>query len=157
MLTLSNFRLGFHISRINRLDFAPIAWEPVSKNLAIRSSTKKLSVVSWKTKRIPRVCRSVKSAETRSLDDGLDDTIHIARIIKEIYEGKINLKEPSQIPVIAKTDSKSLWESLNNSGQCEEKLLRSTIAGLKELLSLGYVESVDWISTDVRWRNMIGF
>ena len=90
----------------------------------------------------------MKSAETRSLDDGLDDAIHIARIIKEIYEGKINLKEPSQIPVIAKTDSKSLWESLNNSRQCEEKLLRSTIAGLKELLSLGYVESVDWVSTD---------
>ena len=116
--------------------------------LVENSISKKLSVVSWKTKKIPRVCRSVKSAETRSLDDGLDDAIHIARIIKEIYEGKINLKEPSQIPVIAKTDSKSLWESLNNSRQCEEKLLWSTIAGLKELLSLGYVESVDWVSTN---------
>ena len=52
------------------------------------------------------------------------------------------------MPVIAKTDSKSLWENLHNTRQCEEKLLRNTIASMKELLQLGMVSSVDWVSTD---------
>ena len=90
----------------------------------------------------------MKSAETRSLDDGLDDAIHSARVIMEVYTGTINLKEPAQIPVTARTDSKSLWESLNNTRQCEEKLLRSTVAGIKELLELGHVTSVDWVPAD---------
>ena len=83
--------------------------------------------------KIPRVCRSVKTAETSALGDGLYEAIHTARIMSEIYSGEIDLKKPNQIPVSAKTDSKSLWESLHNSRQCEEKLLRNTIAGIKEL------------------------
>ena len=106
------------------------------------------NVVSWKVKKIPRVCRSVKSAETRALEDGLDDGVHTARLVSETYKGTINLRKPDQIPVIAKTDSKSLWESIHNSRQCEEKMLRNTIAGIKELIQLGMIDSVDWVSTD---------
>ena len=111
------------------------------------SKTEAVCVVSWKTKKIPRVCRSVKSAETRALDDGLDEAIHTARIMREVYIGQIDLKNPKQVPVVAKIDSKSLWENLHNTRQCEEKLLRNTIAGLKELIELGLVLSVDWVST----------
>ena len=106
------------------------------------------NVISWKVKKIPRVCRSVKSAETRALEDGLDDAVHTARLLSETYKGSIDLKKPEQIPVIAKTDSKSLWESIHNSRQCEEKMLRNTIAGIKELLELRMLDSVDWVSTD---------
>ena len=106
-----------------------------------------VNIASWKAKKIPRVCRSVKSAETRALEDGLDDAIHTARVLKEIYSGNIDLKNPKQIPVAAKTDSKSLWDSLHNTRQCEEKLLRNTIAGIKELVELGMVSSVDWVDT----------
>ena len=106
------------------------------------------NVVSWKVKKIPRVCRSVKSAETRALEDGLDDAVHTARLISETYKGMINLREPMQIPVIAKTDSKSLWESVHNSRQCEEKLLRNTIAGIKQLIELKMLDSLEWVSTN---------
>ena len=58
------------------------------------------------------------------------------------------MKKPEQIPVIAKTDSKSLWESLYNSRQCEEKMLRNTIAGIKELFQLQMLDSVDWVPTE---------
>ena len=106
--------------------------------------------ISWKTKKIQRVCRSVKSAETRALDEGLDEAVHVARIVKEIYNGKIDLKQPDQLPVLAKTDSKSVWENLNNTRQCEEKILRNTIAGIKELLELGVVRQVDWVPTNLQ-------
>ena len=115
--------------------------------IMIENENRKVNIVSWKTKKITRVCRSAKGAETRALEDALDDAVNTARIIKEIYNGKIDLKNPAQIPVIAYTDSKSLWESLHNSRQCEEKLLRNSISGIKELMELGAVEKVHWVPT----------
>ena len=109
---------------------------------------KNVNIASWKTKKISRVCRSVKGAETRALEEALDEAIHTGRIIREIYEGKIDLKNPNQIPVEVLTDSKSLWESVHNSRQCEERLLRNSIAGIKEMMELGMVQSVDWVPTD---------
>ena len=109
--------------------------------------TGNVSVASWKTKKIGRVCRSVKSAETRALEEAIDDVVNIARLVDEIYTGKINLKEPGQIPVEAFTDSKSLWESLHNTRQCEEKLLRNSISGIYELMELKMVKEVNWVPT----------
>ena len=112
------------------------------------SKSGKVNVVSWKTKKIQRVCRSVKAAETRALDDGLDEAVNVARIVREIYSGAINLKCPEQLPVIAMTDSKSVWENVYNSRQCEEKILRNTIAAIKELVETGMVHAVNWVPTD---------
>ena len=67
--------------------------------------------------------------------------------MKEVYSGFVDLKYPAQIPVKAFKDSKSLWESIHNSRQCEEKLLRNTIAALKESLEKGFVESIEWVPT----------
>ena len=73
--------------------------------------------------------------------------MNTARLIKEIYSGKVNLKAPDQIPVTAVTDCKSLWESLHNTKQCEEKILRNSIASMKELVSLDMVKSISWVPT----------
>ena len=107
-----------------------------------------VNVLSWKTKKISRVCRSVKGAETRALEDGLDEAINASRIIMEIYLGQINLKKPAQLPVLGFTDSKSLWDSLHSTRQCEEKLLRNSVAGMKELMQHGEVTDVIWVPTD---------
>ena len=107
-----------------------------------------VNIVSWKTRKIARVCRSVKGAETRALENALDDAVNVARLVKEIYNGKIDLKKPDQIPVQAYTDSKSLWESIHNTRQCEEKLLRNAIASIKELVELKMVKDVTWVPTD---------
>ena len=115
--------------------------------LLTNEETGLVNVVSWKTKKIARVCRSVKSAETRALEEAVDDAINTARLVKEIYTGKIDLKSPDQIPVEAFTDSKSLWESLHNTRQCEEKILRCSIAGIKELIDLKMLKDVHWVST----------
>ena len=79
------------------------------------------------------MCRSVKAAETRALEEAIDEAVNTARVVKEVYTGKINFKNPQQIPVEALTDSKSLWESIHNSRQCEEKMLRNCIANIKEM------------------------
>ena len=76
--------------------------------LVENSVSDKTAVLAWKTKKIPRVCRSVKAAETRALDDGLDDAIHIVRIVMEIYSGSIDLQVKKQLPVIAMIDANDL-------------------------------------------------
>ena len=109
--------------------------------------SEKSNIFSWKTKKIPRICRSVKGAETRALEEGLDEAVHFARMVTEIYEGTKDLKNPKQISVDAKTDNKSLWENLNNTRQCEEKLLRNSIALIKEMVDCKEVRHIDWVDT----------
>ena len=70
--------------------------------------TEKVNVFSWKTKKIARICRSVKGAETRALENGLDEAVHYARMVHEIYSGRVDLRQPQQLKVQAKTDNKSL-------------------------------------------------
>ena len=113
---------------------------------SIKSS--KCTVFSWKTKRISRICRSVKAAETRALENGLDEAVHFARMVHEIYEGEVNLKHPKQIEVIAATDNKGLWENLNNTRQCEEKLLRNSVALIKQMVENKEVKRIDWVETN---------
>ena len=38
-------------------------------------------------------------------------------MVKEIYDGKVDLKNPKQAKVEALTDNKGLWETLNNTRQ----------------------------------------
>ena len=83
-----------------------------------------------------------------ALQDGLDDGINASRVIMEIYNGTIDLRNLCQLPVVAFTDSKSLWESIHSTRQCEEKLLRNSIAGMKELIQHGQVSNICWVPTD---------
>ena len=107
----------------------------------------KSNLFSWKTKKISRICRSVKGAETRALENGLDDAIHFARMVREIYDGHINLKDPKQINVEALTDNKGLWDNLHNSRQCDEKMLRNSVALMKEMMDNKEVKKIDWVDT----------
>ena len=107
----------------------------------------KANAFSWKTKKISRICRSVKGAETRALENGLDEAVHFARMVSEIYDGKLDLKRPVQIEVVALTDNKGLWDNLYNTRQCEEKLLRNSVALIKEMMEKSEVKKVDWVET----------
>ena len=109
----------------------------------------KCNVFSWKTKRISRICRSVKAAETRALENGLDEAIHFARLVREIYEGEVDLKNPKQIEVNAVTDNRGLWENLNNTRQCEEKLLRNSVALIKQMVENKEANRIDWVETSL--------
>ena len=111
-------------------------------------SNDRVNAFSWKTKKIARICRSVKGAETRALESGLDEAVNFARMVKEIYSGDVNLKTPKQINVKAFTDNKGLWENLHNSRQCEEKLLRNSVALMKEMMDHSEVKEIKWVETD---------
>ena len=58
------------------------------------------------------------------------------------------MRKPDQLPVTAYVDNKSLWESIHSTRQCEEKLLRNSVAGMKEQLQLGEVRNIEWVPTN---------
>ena len=64
------------------------------------------SPLAWKSKTIQQVCKSGKSAETRSLDLGMEDCIFMSKIISEFYFGKYD--DNIHIPVEMRIDSKTL-------------------------------------------------
>ena len=55
--------------------------------------TLKANAFSWKTKKIARICRSVKGAETRALENGLDEAVHFSRMVREIFDGDLKNKK----------------------------------------------------------------
>ena len=99
----------------------------------------------WKSKTIQQVCKSVKTAETRSLERGMEDSIYLARILKEIYSGIVST---AQIPVIVNIDSKTLLDSLNSSKQIDEKTVRHLIAWIKQQKDEEKtIENIKWVSS----------
>ena len=88
------------------------------------------SPLEWKSKKIPQVCESTKTAETRAADKATDDAIYFARLIKEIYTG---VKSLAQIPVIVYTDSKPTIESIHSTRQVDRKTVRHVIQSMRML------------------------
>ena len=106
----------------------------------------KVAPILWKAKTIPTVCKTVKDAETRAADKCMEDSIYIARCIKEIYTG---MRGDAQIQVDICTDSQSLVDSLESSKQIDSKLLRPIIKFMKQMLDSKMVNVVRWIDTEV--------
>ena len=104
-----------------------------------------LSPLLWKSKTIQQVCKSVKTAETRSLERGLEDGIFMARMVEEIYTGKVSEK---QIEVEAFTDSKTLLDSINSTKQVDEKTVRHLVAWIKEQIDEKKVKTVNWVCSE---------
>ena len=92
---------------------------------------------------IQQVCKSVKTAETRSLERGMEDSIYLAKIIQEIYSCK------EQISVEVNIVSNTLYDSLNSTKQIDEKTIRHLIAWIKQQKDEEKtVERINWVSAD---------
>ena len=85
--------------------------------------------IIWKSKTIQQVSKSIKSAETRSLERGMEDAIYLARMVEEVHTGIVS---ENQIPVEMKIDSKKLHDSINSSKQVAEKTIRHLVSWIKQ-------------------------
>ena len=113
--------------------------------IALANSKGVVSPLAWKSKTIQQVCKSVKTAETRSLERGLEDSIYLARMLKEIFTGKVS---EAQIPVEVRTDSKTLIDSIASTKQVDEKTIRHLIAWIKEQKEESKVQRIDWVCSE---------
>ena len=92
------------------------------------------------------MCKTVKDAETRAADKCVEDSIYIARCIKEIYTGE---RGESQIKVDICTDSQSLVDSIESTRQIDSKLLRPIVKYMKQMLDSQFINTIRWVDTDV--------
>ena len=100
------------------------------------------------------MCKSVKTAETRSLDVGIEDSLYLARTVYEIYNGRSG-KEPGQISVTLKIDSKTLSDTLKSTKQVEEKTVRHIVAWIKQQIKENKVKSVDWVCSEEQLADVL--
>ena len=108
------------------------------------SNGRRASPLLWKSRKIPQVCDSTKTAETRAADKLIDDSVFLARMIREIYTGE---KSQKQLPVILYSDSEPLLESIHSTKQVERKMVRHIIQSMKDNLSRGEIEEFKWIES----------
>ena len=75
----------------------------------------------------------------------MEDSIYLARMIQEIYSGKVS---EEQISVEINIDSKILLDSLYSFKQVDEKTIRHLIAWIKQQLEVKSVKSIGWVSSE---------
>ena len=110
--------------------------------ICLMGSDCRISPLCWNSKRIRRVVRSTLAAETNAMADGVDMGVFLASLYSEVVYGKAN---PKKLPIVCKTDCKSLHDALVSTKDVAEKRLRIEMNGIKEQLLDGQIQRVDWI------------
>ena len=103
------------------------------------------SLLNWKSKKVHRVVHSTIAAECLSLTDCNGDAHYIRNILEEVlYKNSRKQK----IPIRIFTDSIQLRKSLYSTHLVTEKLLRITIAEMKQIINEPAEKtSVHWIKS----------
>lgn len=103
-----------------------------------------MSPLCWNSKRIRRVVRSTLAAETNAMADGVDMGIFLASLFSEVNG---NVIDPQSLPIVCKTDCKSLFDALKSTKDVSEKRLRVEMNGIKEQFDQKQLR-VDWVRTN---------
>ena len=104
----------------------------------------KVNPLNWKSKVIEKVAEDVKSAETLAMESAVDDAIHLADMISEIYKGEENKFE---IPLVNNEDSKSLKESLYSTKKVRRKTMRVVISSLQQKIKNGRIREINHVKS----------
>ena len=104
----------------------------------------KVTPISWCSKKLERVAKTIIYAEGIALGKCLDAAINLKQTILEMLPSKSN------IPIIGITDSKSLWDNIQSTSQCEDLKLRREVASIKEQLDLKEVTEIKWTPTHLQ-------
>ena len=94
------------------------------------------------------MAEDIKSAETLALESAVDDAIHLADMISEIYNGTPKKDdEDFRIPLTINEDSKSLVESLHSTKKVKRKTMRVIISSLQQNIRKGRIREIRHVSS----------
>jgi hypothetical protein len=82
--------------------------------------------LSWQSKKLHRITKSPLASEASAVCEGADATYLIAATMKEVYP-------QTDVKVVCKTDSKSLFDNLKTTKVNADKRLRVDMSRLKEM------------------------
>ncbi len=97
--------------------------------------------ILWKSNTIKRVVRSTSAAETNAMVEALDSSYFIAVMLSEMLNGGPSMR----IPIVAYTDSESLYKNCYSTNMCDEKRLRIEMGIIKEMLVKGELLKLVWV------------
>ena len=101
----------------------------------------KYAPLSWQSKKLQRVVKSTLGAETMALMSGVENAMLFAAMIQEVSGSKIT-------QIVARTDSKSLYDAANSSKTMEDSRLKIDVAVLRDYLRQDELQSIDWVPSD---------
>ena len=89
--------------------------------------------------------RSTLAAETNAMAEGMDMAIFLSSLYSEVVHGVVDSRT---LPVVMKTDCKSLHDALLSTKDVQEKRFRVEMNAIKEQIRERQNWSVDWLRTD---------
>ena len=111
----------------------------------------KLAPLSWCSRKLERVAKTIIYAEGIALGKCLDEAINLKQTLLEIMNlDKEDVVNNDLIPIIGITDSKSLWDNINSTSQAGDLKLRREVASIREQLELKEVAEVKWTPTELQ-------
>ena len=89
------------------------------------SSNGKVAPLSWCSKKLERVAKTIIYAEGIALGRCLDEAVNLRQALLQILSlDRKMVPENTILPIVGVTDSKSLWENIYSSYQADDLKLR---------------------------------
>lgn len=104
----------------------PNAGSQAGQLVFIKDSNNAVSPIIWSSTRIKRVARSTLAAESLSLLDCSDSAFYVGQLLSSIFKN-------CKLPVVALTDSDSLYETSSSTKLVQDRRLRIEISAIREM------------------------
>ena len=102
----------------------------------------KCAPLTWQSRKLRRVVKSTLSAETMALMEGVECSILLRAIFREL------IGQTNEIPIFGIIDSASLRDSLESSKTVQDKRLKIDICVLRDYLYNKEFSGVKWVPTN---------
>ena len=148
---LGDFK-DFQIEVLADASFGNVEQENATKSvmglvILLKGKGESVNPLHWKSKVIDKVAEDIKSAETLALETAVDDAIHLADMINEIYNNTVDSPKERKIPLTINDDSKSLIDSLYSTKKVKRKTMRVVISSLQQHMRTGRIKNIQHVSS----------
>ena len=103
-----------------------------------------MNPISWQSRKIKRVVKSILASETQALSEGIDNALSISMLLNEL----LNNDHQKTIPIKCFVDNSDLVETIKSNKLVADKSLRIETASIKEMLGKGEICSITWLKSN---------
>ena len=155
-------RVSFSIPPCNVEDLRIVAFSDAAlSNLPDKTSSTRSYIIfincgdaysplSWCSKKLERVAKTIIYAEGIALGKCLDEAVNLRETMMDVLNLRNNENKDNMLPIIGVTDSKSLWDNIQSSSLAADLKLRREVASIKEQMTLREVYGIVWTRTELQ-------
>ena len=110
----------------------------------------KVAPLSWFSKKLERVAKTIIYAEGIALGRCLDEAVNLRQVLLQILNLPDTKDGRKVLNIVGVTDSKLLWDNINSTSQADDLKLRREVASIREQLELKEVEEIKWTPTHLQ-------